>query len=462
MLRSAVRNGFTPGHACLIVAPRFTAACLRRRALLLQIAFTALALLSGCTIEIQAPPPMGYLAIVLKADAPPDVSPGEKYFVHIKEVSGTYAIDEQVAAAPNDTVLRLYPLAAYDISVDSVPEACSSRYGYAQRALISTAGNTTISRFNFTCTSLLAITVLADGYQVDSTFVWTATGPGASQFGRAHAADTVRLDHISGGAYAIELGHIAENCAVLSDGMRKQTIIIRPPSPGTVNFRLRCSDPAKSPRVLRFESSFHQDVSGFYAEVVDSDKDIAAYAWNVTDCLGNTLFRRAGVTRNQLQYDRTAGADTARIVGIVQIPDTTVDLSRACTALIFMDVLGNTTAWLEERNGLEAGLPPVITSFNVVSKADSLVTTLNATDPNNDLAGAFMSVYLRDGTLPGVPDGRPDIGIYSVVGYLPPFRIPSLRVNPGVFKLSDVLSVVVHVMDRAGNVTRAADTNLAQ
>jgi hypothetical protein len=418
--------------------------------------------LTSCTIEIQAPPPVGYLAILLRAESPEEVSPGNSYFVRVREVSGTYSIDELIEAAPNDTLLRLYPLATYDIFVDSVPAACTSRYGYAQRAFISTPGNTTIARFNFVCTSLLAITVLADGYQVDSTFTWNVNGPGTAQFGLTNATDTVRLDHISGGSYAVELGHIADNCVVLSDGMRRQTIIVRPPTPGSVHFRLRCSDAAKSPQVLAFESSFRDGVSGFYAEVVDPDRDLAAYAWSVTDCLGNTLFRRAGVTRNQLQYDRTAGQDTARMVGIVQLPDTTVDVSRACTALILMDVQGNTSAWLEERNANEAGLAPIITNFNTVVRDDSLTTTVTASDPDGDLAGAFMSIYLRDGTLPGTADGRPDVGIYNVVGYEPPFTIPTLRLNPGLFKLTDVLWVVVHVMDRSGNITRAIDTNLSQ
>jgi hypothetical protein len=422
----------------------------------------AAATLPTCVIEIQAPPPVGYLAVLIKADAPPDVSPGDKYFVRIRETSGTYSIDEQIAALPTDTVIRLYPLATYDIFVDSVPVACTSRFGFAQRALISTAGNTTIARFNFVCNSLLALTVLADGYQVDSSFVWTATGPGGTRFGVANAADTVRLDGITGGAYAVELGHIADNCVILSDGFRRQTIIIAPPQAGTVNFRLRCSDPARSPRVVKFESSFKEGFSGFYAEVVDPNRDIAAYAWNVTDCLGNTLFRRAGVTRNQLQFDRTGREDTARIVAVVPLPDTTVDLQRACTALIFMDVLGNTTAWLEERTANETGVPPTIDNFNAVYRGDSITVAVAASDLNDDLAGAFISVYLRDGTLPGGEDGRPDIAIYNVIGYLPPFRIPTLRVSGGVFRLSDVQAVVVHVLDRAGNIARATDTNLSQ
>jgi hypothetical protein len=127
-----------------------------------------------------------------------------------------------------------------------------------------------------------------------------------------------------------------------------------------------------------------------------------------------------------------------------------------------MDVQGNTTAWLEERTANETGVPPVVDNFNAVYRGDSITVALSASDLNDDLAGAFVSVYLRDGTLPGGQDGKPDIGIYNVVGYVPPFKIPTLRVSGGVFRLSDVQSVVVHVLDRAGNITRAIDTNLSQ
>lgn len=416
---------------------------------------------SACTLEISTPAqPGGYLAVIINANGPAEVSPGNRYLVRIREVSGILGIEDTVRAAPNDTIVRAYPLATYDVIVDGVPEACTSRFGRGRRAVITSPGNTSIARFNFICNALLTVTVYADGRQVDSSYVWTATGPTGTQFGEAGAGDTIRLDSVGAGDYSVELGHIAENCVILSDGLRRQTVPIEPPRASTVNFRIRCSDPAQSPRVVHMGSSIRDGVSSFYAEVVDPERGLAAYAWNVTDCLGNTLLPMAGVTRDQLRFERVARADTTRIVATVRLPASVADIGRACTALLFTDMQGNTTAWIEERNGNEIGRPPIVSSFDVVHQHGALITSLSISDPDDDLAGAFMTLTLRDGTLTKA-DGEPDVGIYNVSGYLSPEDIPPLRLGRTAFDVSDVLSVVVDVIDRAGNRTRAIDTNFA-
>lgn len=427
-----------------------------RPALLLCIACAAV--LSGCTLEVSTPLQSGgYIAVLLNAEGPVEISPGTQYVVRIREVSGALGIDDSIRAAPIDTIVRAYPLATYDVFVDGVPEACTSRFGRGRRALISSEGNTSIARFNFICKALLTLTVYADGQQVDSSYVWTVTGPTGTQFGAAAARDTIRVDSIGEGEYTVELGHIAENCVLLSDGFRRQTVTIEPPRAGTASFRIRCSDPAQSPRVLHVGSSIRDGMSNFYAEVIDPERDIAAYAWNITDCLGTTLFAKAGVTRDQLRFEPAARADTTRIVATVALPDSTADVGRACTTLIFTDLRGNTSAWIEERNHNEPGRAPVIESFDVVHLTGSLVTSLSLSDPDDDLAGVFMSLTVRDGTLTAA-DGEPDVGIYNVSGYRSPDDIPPLRLRRTSFGLSDVRSVVVDAIDRAGNRTRAVDT----
>lgn len=457
-LVSSADTAATPRHGQVkrLGARRLTARLVRST---LNLCLASAAACSACTLEVSAPPrPGGFLAVLLNAEGPAEISPGTQYLVRIRETSGTLGIDDTIRAAPIDTIVRAYPVATYDVFVDSVPETCTSRFGRAQRALISSEGNTSIARFNFICKALLTVMVYADGQQVDSSYVWSVAGPTGVQFGVAGTADTIRLDNISAGDYTVELGHIAENCVLLSDGFRQQTITIEPPRASTLSFRVRCSNPAQSPHVLHVGSSIRSGVSSFYAEVVDPERDIAAYAWNITDCFGNTLFTKAGVTRDQLRFEPAARTDTTRIVATVALPDSAVDVSRACTTLIFTDLRGNTSPWIEERNHNETGTPPVIESFDVTHQSGSLVTSLSVSDADVDLAGIFMSLTLRDGTLTP-PDGKPDVGIYNVSGYLSPDDIPALRLSRTAFGPADVLSVVVDAIDRAGNRTRAVDTH---
>lgn len=418
----------------------------------------------SCDIPLAEPPASGFLAVILTTFGPAALEPNQKYTVRIREASGTYDFDQQFLAGPNDTITGTYPLATYVISVDDVPPACTSRIGNAQAALISTAGNTAITRFNFECNSLLAVTILADGHQVDSSFVWTVTAQGGRQrFGTADAADTVRIDDITAGAYTVELGHIAENCIVTSDGWRRHTAVVSPPASTTVQFRVRCTDLERAPRVTHFASSIRNGTGGFYAEIVEpnraSEDGLGAFSLNITDCLGNPMFPSAKYVQNFIRYDRIAGADTARIAVTIPIPDDTTDFGRACMAARFDDLEGNTTLWLEERNRNETGSAPLITNFNAVLSGGMLRTALSATDPDNDVAGAYVFISFTDGSQTATPDGYPDIRAFNTVGYLPPFNdLPAIDPQ-GKFQMSDVIAVVVDVIDRAGNVTRATDNN---
>lgn len=436
--------GTKGGHAAL--ARRRTI----RAALAIPILFAA------CTVEIQTPPEVGYLAVIVGVETVDGISAGSEYSVSVEELSGFYDIAEEVKAAPNDTLYWVFPVSSYDVIIDGVPEACHSRTGRGLRARISRAGNTSVARFNFVCSSLLAIVMNTDGEAVDSAFVWTVDGPAGTQYGVAGPADTVRLDGIVEGEYTVELGHLADNCALVSDGFRRQTVEVVPPAPRTVYFRIRCSDPERGPRFIHHASSIRDGVSAFYFEAVIPESNPAAYAWNVTDCLGTPIAEGAGVTRDRLYFDRTRGQDTVRIVGSMSIPPGAESTDKACTALILMDRSGNTTGWSEERNRNEEGAQPSADLFNVVLSGDSLITTLLGSDPDGDLAGAFVSARFVDGTL-GQRDGRPDEGIYNVAGYLPPFEIPALRL--GTIPLADLLSVSVDLVDRNGNFIRATDTN---
>lgn len=439
----------------------------RSRFSCLTVSAWIVAVCAGCDIKITAPPETGFLAIVLSATGPATTTPGQKYTMRIRELSGFYPINQTFRVEPNDTITGTYPLATYVISIDSVPAACTSRAGFTQQALISTAGNTAITRFNFECNALLGITVFADGHQVDSSFVWTVTEPGGAQrVGTASATDTIYLNDLKPGVHTVELAHIADHCAIISDGWRKQRVEVKPPASASVYFRIKCTDLTRAPRIIHFASSFANGVAGFYAEVVEPNRNIedaiGAMAWALSDCFGNAVLPGTRMLQEGIRFDRIRNDDTARIAVTVPMPDHTLDLDQVCNAVRFEDLEGNTTLWTEERNRNETGRRPMIIHFNAIYTNGTIRVALSADDFDGDLAGAFLSISFRDGSQNGVLDGKPDVRTYNTVGYLPPFDVIPTITPQGKFMLSDVISINVDLIDRAGNMTRATDGRLDQ
>jgi hypothetical protein len=345
------------------------------------------------------------------------------------------------------------------ISLDSVPPSCNARVGLSQSARISLPGNTSITRFNLECNAPLVVITEADGVAVDSSFIWTASGPDFHQVGALGPLDTVHLEARLAGQYSVQLSHVAPHCTVLSNGWANRTVTVVPPTVTTVHYRIRCSHPSNQPRVLQLSSSITNGISGFYAEVFEPDRDIARYGWTVTDCYGNVLNVNGGRFLDRLEWHRTGRMDTVRIVGAFDIPPGADSLRQACTALRFEDLAGNSSAWMEERHGNESGSPPVVTGFNVVIIGSQLHTSLLASDPDRDLAGAAFTLYYPDGAR-GNRDGRPDVLFYSVVGYLLPFQIPPIDTR--LVDPDRLLFIAADVIDRAGNRTRVIDSDFTK
>jgi hypothetical protein len=99
--------------------------------------------------------------------------------------------------------------------------------------------------------------------------------------------------------------------------------------------------------------------------------------------------------------------------------------------------------------------------MNAVLHSGRITTTIDAADADGDLAGAFVSALFRDDALDRT-DGQPDVGVYNIDGYLPPFQVPDRIVAGRPFNAADVLGIIVDLIDRAGHVTRIVDAVLTK
>jgi hypothetical protein len=101
---------------------------------------------------------------------------------------------------------------------------------------------------------------------------------------------------------------------------------------------------------------------------------------------------------------------------------------------------------------------PAASAFNAYSVGTTAVRTqLAAFDADGDFVGTFVAARLRDGVL-SPPDGVPDVGIYSVAGYLGD-AVPDLPLGSRI-QYGDVYAVIVYLIDDAGNVTRLEDSDV--
>lgn len=414
------------------------------------------ALITGCE-RVLAPREVSYLAIVALIDAPTGISPGSRYAYRVREYSGTLGIDTVVSVAPADTIALPLPSATYLVSLDGVPATCASRYGPESVATVDEGGYTTLVRYYISCRPPLTIRVLSEGTNVDPELVYRlVAADGAERLGVMGATDTLQLDELAPGRYEFQLHLLAPHCVVTSDGGARRQVEVVPGGGTIVDLHVECSDEARRPALLDFRAAYSNGASVFRFRATDPNRDIERYYWDLTDCRGTSVLPTAGRLRRGLSSGRTAGQDTITVIAAFELglPDSTV--RGRCTAIRVADEPGNTTpVWEVQTRVPVAGAAPGAPTFNAFYVGTQAVrTTLTITDPDGDFTGYFVAARLRDGVL-APPNGEPDIGIYNVAGYLtvPPPDLPlTSRIQYG-----DVLSVIVYLVDAAGNFARLED-----
>src|SRR5262245_23377457 len=433
----------------------------------LSFNFCKLPLLAGllaCQRDATAPGQHGppYLAIVTDLTALTGVVPPGRITYHVTELSGTLGIDRRFDIAPTDTVVMSVKPATYVVDLENIPTTCFVRGGPEQAIVLSDQDNTGIIRYSIQCRGALNVETLTDGYDADSSFVYRLTEPGGvEKLGLIGANDTLVFNGLPPGTYTFQIAGVAPNCVVTSPGGSEQTFDLEPAGGTSLQFRVQCSRESDRPQILSFESSYVLGSSAFVLKVYDPTRDVTGYDWDLTDCNGHSVLpERRGKTRTGLLDGRTRLQDTLLIVGAYDVGLPEDSLRSRCAKIRVFDYEANSSPIVEKRIGPSGGQPPVVTFFNsFLVGTQQVQTTLTATDPDNDIAGVFVAVRLRDGTL-GPTDGLPDLGIMDPAGYrttdIPP--IPTT----GRIAWDAVYAVIIWVIDSHGNAVRFEDGNIFQ
>jgi len=410
----------------------------------------------GCD-RATGPIPVSYLAIVALVDTPPGVTAGTSYGYRVREFSGTLGIDTTITVAPRDTVILRLPVASYDVELNGLPPWCASRYGSDQFVVVFDPPSTALARYYVTCRASLTVQVSNEGPGApDPELVYRLSGDdGTSRLGILHANDTLRFDSLAAGRYEFALSLVAPHCVVTNDGGARPRFAVPHGGGAVLNLRISCSDPMRRPRFLHAAATFKDGVSGFVARLSDPDRDVERYVWDITDCSGTSVLPGGARIRRGLSSGRTRDLDTMTILGAFETGLSAADVAGRCTALRVADQLGNTTPVLELPIAAAIGSAPGATVFNATTVGTTAIhTSLAVADSDGDFVGVFAAARVRDGVL-FPPDGNPDIGIYSAAGYLGA-AIPDLPLGARI-QYGDVYSIIVYLLDAAGNFTRLED-----
>lgn len=418
-------------------------------------------LMSACK-DTTAPPGPPYLAIVTNlttwkgASAPATVS------YTIRDLTNAQAVAKQITTSPKDTTIVSLKPGNYVVEADSLPERCViPRGGNQQGITLLETDNTGIIRWVIECRTLVSIAILADGFDVDREFVYRVRpANGVERRGIIAANDTISFDNSAEGDYVIDIGGVADNCTVTSDGGTRQRVKVERTGGAAIVFRVICSDPAHRPMLSSFVAGYDLGAAVFAFKVVDPDHDIEGYYFDITDCEGNSVLpQQRERVRRGLRGGRGGSLDdTLTVVGAFEFGYPPSEMRGRCAEMRVFDNATNQSAIVTFKFGSGGGSPPFVRYFNSVLVGTSVITsTLEASDPDGDIVGHFVLVRLRDGVL-GPPDGEPDLGSMDAVGYVG-LDVPVIPTN-GRIKWDDVYSVIVYVIDSKGNVTRVQDDDL--
>lgn len=413
----------------------------------------------GCD-RATGPVPVSYLAIVTLVDAPPGISPGTGYAYHVRELSGVVPVDRTIIAPPSDTLILPLPPATYAVSLGGLPAWCTTRYGPDQYLTVITGPSTSLARYHVSCQAPLTVRMFVEGPTPDDEIVYRLTGPGGTdRMGIAHANETLRFDNLDPGSYELALSLVAARCTVTSDGGARAHVNVPAGGGAALDVRIVCSDEAHRPQLLHVAASYQPGAGGgIVFRAYDPDRDAERYVWDLTDCHGTSVLAGGARTRRGLTSGRTRDWDTITVVAAFEVEPQDLLGMPACTALRVADELGNTTRTIELPIRAPSALAPRATSFNAFTVgATAIRTQLTAADDDGDFVGVFAAARLRDGVL-SAPDGRPDIGIFNVAGYLGDV-LPDLPLG-GRIQYGDAYAVIVYLIDAAGNVTRLEDGDL--
>jgi len=295
-------------------------------------ALLAVGLLGGCVIsEDRTGLDVGFLAFITDFEVAPGLSPGETWVIEISETSGTVGGDTILTVEPRDTVIVEAQVATYRVPLSGLPLACRSRDPIERFALLPEPQRTITMRYRVVCSSIVAIRTVTLGQPKDDAYVFALRGPsGTLRSGLAWPNDTVRIEDIEPGSYEVELGHVAENCVIVSNRGDVQTVeVVEQPQRATsvALFNVICSDPAYRPRITHVGMTRDGNRTAFTFDAYDpgaagivSDPDIDDYIWDVTDCDRRSLLQDGEVRRSGLgaPLARNHKADTVRVVAVIE------------------------------------------------------------------------------------------------------------------------------------------------
>jgi hypothetical protein len=422
----------------------------------------ALAALWGCndaTGPVEKPP---YLAVVTILDAPGPAELGRSYTYRVQELSGTLKIDTLITARPTDTVIVSLPPATYVVTLEEAPARCRFRDGLQQGVVLIPGSNTSILRFIGVCQSQLLISTLTDGPEADSLYVYGITfADGSRKVGLMRLRDTVRINDAPSGLTSVDLAEVSGNCAVTSDGGPHRQFMLDSTGGVDIAFRVLCSVLPDRPSLLSLRGEYHDEAAGIVLRATDPNRDLNAYVWDITDCHQHTLLPNGARYRPGLGSGATAGQDTVLVLAAMEagLPDSVG--SRACAAVYVVDAEGNTSPITEVPLRAGPGSSPAAVSYNARLNGTSLLTTqLSAGDPDGDFLGVFAAAGFRDGTF-GTGDGKPDLVLYNVSGFLST-QVPDLYFSQIGVSYENVSFGLVYLFDAAGHFTRLVDTDLFQ
>ncbi len=420
----------------------------------------ALPLLGGCQ-DATEPPGPPYLAIVTDLSTWPGAVAPATIAYRVRELSGSLAFDERLRIPPQDTIIIPVPPASYLIEAVDLPTHCIPRNGTDRGIVLGEADNTGVVRYQITCRGVLSLAAVVDGWDVDASYIYRVRDLNGGEWtGILPANDTLVLNEIPPGTLDIQLGGVAPNCLVSSDGGPRRRLDVDPAGGAAIEFRINCSSVARRPRLLELASGASFGASIFQFRVFDPDADLDGYTWDITDCLGNSILpdRRERIRRG-LRGGRGALSDTLTVVGAYEVGLPQSVLRGACTEIRVFDQQGNSSEIATHRIGSATGFAPSVRFFNARLDGTTAVRSiLEVSDPEQDIVGHFVAVRLRDGALSGIPDGTPDLGIMDPLGYLGTtvVDIPTT----GRIRWDDVYAVIVYVIDRTGNVIRVEDADV--
>lgn len=417
----------------------------------------AAAWLGACDYVTAPVPTAPYLAVVTTVVAPERTLRGARYLYHIRELSGEIGTDTVVAVAPRDTIILPVLPATYTVEIGGLSPQCHSREG-RQAVVVQPNTNTTVVRYFVVCQSQLSISMHLDGAQPDSVFVYhLATAGGVERVGLMRRTDTLYFEALPVGRTAFDLGDVAQNCAVTSDGGAHRTLDLDSTGGAHLEFVVHCSDPAHQPRLLDVRATYRNGVAGLVFRGGDPDRDMDRYSWDLTDCRRKSLLPSGRLTLGGLRAGRTDNRDTITVLIAfdIGIPDSAA--RNACMALWLADSDGNLSeVW--ERSFSSGGTPPSATTFNAHFLGMlALRTELGAQDPDGDFLGVFVKMQLRDGTF-GPQNGFPDSRFFSYTGDLGT-TVPDVGMYAPL-TYDKYQSVVVYLLDARANVTRLEDADL--